>query len=81
MSSVPEGRTNAFPSLTLATAASITLIITGVISTPMPSPSIKGMIGLLGTLIEKSEFTVIFSPDSGSIYGGRSLNFEETYIK
>jgi len=29
----------------MSTAASTTLIITGVMSTPVPSPSMKGMIG------------------------------------
>jgi len=33
-----------------ATAASITLIMTGVMSMPIPSPSMKGMIGLSGVV-------------------------------
>ena len=35
---------------TLATAASTTLSLTGVMSAPVPSPSMKGMIGWSGTL-------------------------------
>ena len=34
-------------------------------SAPMPSPSINGIIGWLGTLIELSALTVIFSPVFG----------------
>jgi hypothetical protein len=50
----------------LATAASTTLTITGVMSKPVPSPSMKGMIGWSGTLSEKSGLTVIFSPPAGT---------------
>jgi hypothetical protein len=34
-------------------------------SMPMPSPSMKGMIGLSGTFSEKSSLTLIFSPVVG----------------
>jgi hypothetical protein len=44
----------------LATAAFTTLIITGVMSSPVPSPSMNGMIGWSGTFNVKSALTVIF---------------------
>src|ERR1043165_5388167 len=42
------------PPYAFCTAASTTLSITGVMSTPVPSPSMYGMIGLSGTEGEKS---------------------------
>ncbi|MNE60502.1 hypothetical protein D3C80_1556470 [compost metagenome] len=42
------------------------MIITGVISTPMPSPSMYGMIGLFGTFKDMSALTLIFSPTDGT---------------
>ncbi len=40
--------------------------MTGLISTPMPSPSMNGMIGFFGTLKDMSAFTVILSPVAGT---------------
>src|SRR5690606_11256872 len=40
--------------------------MTGEISTPIPSPSMKGMIGLSGTFRERSALTVILSPLAGT---------------
>src|ERR1700729_1560639 len=39
----------------------------GVTSTPMPSPSIKGMIGLSGTFSVVFGLTVIFCPSEGTL--------------
>src|SRR6266478_7435929 len=50
------------PSYAFATAASTTSIITGVMSTPMPSPSMNGMIGLSGT----GSPGTILAPPSGT---------------
>src|SRR4029453_18243280 len=55
------------PPYAFATAASTTLIITGVMSTPVPSPSMNGTIGWSGTLREKSLLTVIFAPVLGTL--------------
>ena len=58
------------PLYAFSTAASTTLIATGLISTPMPSPSMNGMIGFFGTLKDMSAFTVILSPVAGTwIFG------------
>ncbi|CAI8902715.1 hypothetical protein EMIT053CA3_40089 [Pseudomonas donghuensis] len=43
------------------------MIMTGLTSTPMPSPSMNGMIGLSGTLREWSALTVILSPTAGTL--------------
>jgi hypothetical protein len=51
----------------LATAASTTLIITGVMSKPVPSPFDVGNDRLVGTLSEKSALTVIFCPPGGHL--------------
>jgi len=40
--------------------------MTGVTSTPIPSPSMNGMIGRSGTLIVPSGLTVICSPSAGT---------------
>jgi hypothetical protein len=50
----------------LATAASTTVSITGVMSSPVPSPSMYGMIGSSGTLSDMSALTVIFWPRAGT---------------
>src|SRR3990170_4592151 len=49
--------------------------MTGVISTPMPSPSIYGITGRCGTFSEKSSLTVICSPSLGMLM---CLNVMET---
>ena len=53
------------PEYAFSTAASITFIITGDISIPIPSPSMNGIIGSSGTFKLRSSFTVIFDPTSG----------------
>src|SRR5271170_4176927 len=54
-------------------AASNTSLEAGQMSTPMPSPSIKGMIGLSGTWKTPSLFTVIFSAMNPSYGDFRAL--------
>src|SRR5688572_7334700 len=56
-----------FPPYAFFTAASTTLTITGVMSTPVPSPSMNGMTGWSGTFSEKSLLTEIFVPLEGTL--------------
>jgi hypothetical protein len=49
------------PPYAFATAASTTSFMTGVMSTPMPSPSMNGMMGLSGTGLPAT----IFVPSAG----------------
>ena len=66
----PAGTSNQttffLPPYAFTTAASTTLIITGVMSRPVPSPSMKGMMGSSGTLSDMSALTVIFWPLAGT---------------
>jgi len=50
----------------LATAASTTFCITGVMSAPIPSPRIKGIIGLSGTTSFPFESISIALPCAGT---------------
>ncbi len=53
----------------MSTALSTTCRITGVMSTPVPSPSMKGMIGLFGTFNVKFSM-VILAPPAGAVMTG-----------
>src|SRR5262245_30511334 len=49
--------------------------MTGVMSTPVPSPSMYGMTGLSGAAIDKSLFTRIFSPPEGTLMCLYAMDF------